>query len=74
MEQEFLNRFYSTQRVISMIELTNTKQWKDEPILDYINRWRVLSLECKDRLSEAFAVEMCTHALRLAVCPTDEQT
>ena len=37
MEQEFLNRFYSTQRTVSMIELTNTKQWKDEPVLDYIN-------------------------------------
>jgi len=38
MEQEFLNRFYSTQRPISMTELTNAKQWKDEPVLDYINR------------------------------------
>jgi len=26
MEQEFLNRFYSTQCTISMAELTNTKQ------------------------------------------------
>jgi len=46
-----------------MIELTNTKQWKDEPVLDYINRWRALSLECKDRLSEASAVEMCTQGM-----------
>jgi len=59
MEHEFLNRFYSTQRTVSMTELTNTKQWKDEPVLDYINRWRSLSLECKDRLSEASAIEMC---------------
>jgi len=43
-----------------MTELTNTKQWKDEPVLDYINRRRTLSLECKDRLSDASAVEMCT--------------
>jgi len=46
-----------------MTELTNTKQWKDEPVLDYINRWRALSLECKDRLSEASAVEMCTQGM-----------
>jgi len=26
MEQEFLNRFYITQSIISMTELTNTKQ------------------------------------------------
>jgi len=63
MEQELLNRFYSRQRVISITELTNTKQYKDEPVLDHINRWRALSLECKDRLSEAFAVEMCTQGM-----------
>ena len=36
MEREFLNRFYSTQRTISMIELTNSKQWKEKPVIDYI--------------------------------------
>ena len=46
-----------------MIELTNTKQWRDEPVLDYINRWCSLSLECKDRLSEPFAVEMCAQGM-----------
>ena len=30
------------------MELTNTKQWKDESVVDYINRWRSLSLDCKD--------------------------
>jgi len=64
MEQEFLNRFYSTQRIVSMTELTNTRQWKDEPVLDYINRWRSLSLECEDRLSEASAVEMCAQGMK----------
>jgi len=63
MDQEFLNRFYCIQRIVSMTELTNTKQWKDEPVLDYINRWRALSLECKDRLSEASAMEMCTQGM-----------
>jgi len=63
MEQEFLNRFCSTQRTVSMTELTNTKQWKDEPVLDYINRWRSLSLECKDCLSEAFVVEICAQGM-----------
>jgi len=63
MEHEFLNRFYSTQRTASMIELTNTKQWKDEPVLDYINRWRSLSLECKDRLTKASAIEMCAQRI-----------
>jgi hypothetical protein len=37
MEREFLNCFYSTRCTVSMMEVTNTKQWKDEPIVDYIN-------------------------------------
>ncbi|KAI3461544.1 hypothetical protein Pfo_018207 [Paulownia fortunei] len=28
------------------------------PVIDYINHWRDLSLNCKDRLSEASAIEM----------------
>ena len=63
MKQEFLNRFYSTQCIVSMTEMTNRKQWKDEPVLDYINCWRALSLECKDRLSEASVIEMCTQSM-----------
>jgi len=34
MQQEFLNRFYSIQRTVSMTELTNPKQWKDGSVLD----------------------------------------
>ena len=37
LEREFLNRFYSTRRMVGMMELTNTKQQKDEPVVDYIN-------------------------------------
>ncbi|KAM1254011.1 hypothetical protein ACFX2J_041819 [Malus domestica] len=64
LEREFLNRFYSTRRTVSMLELTSTKQWKDEPVIDYINRWRTLSLDCKDRLSETSSIEMCTQGMQ----------
>jgi len=63
MEHEFLNKFYSTQRTVSMTELTNAKQWKDEPVLDYINRWHALSLDSKDRLSETSAFEICIQGM-----------
>ncbi|KAA0041303.1 ty3-gypsy retrotransposon protein [Cucumis melo var. makuwa] len=46
--------------VVSVIELMNTNQQKGEPIIDYINRWRDLSLDCKDKLTELSTVEMCT--------------
>ena len=45
------------------MELTNTKQWKDELVVDYIHRWRSLSLDCKDRLFEISAVEMCIQGM-----------
>ena len=63
LEKEFLNRFYSTRRTVSMLEMTSTKQWRDEPVMDYINRWRNLSLDCKDRLSEISAIEMCVQGM-----------
>ncbi|KAM1544021.1 hypothetical protein ACFX1Z_013626 [Malus domestica] len=64
LEREFLNRFYSTRRTVSMLELTSTKQWKDELVIDYINRWRTLSLDCKDRLSETSSIEMCIQGMQ----------
>ncbi|KAM2542346.1 hypothetical protein TB2_021784 [Malus domestica] len=64
LEREFLNRFYNTRRTVRMLELTNTKQWKDEPVIDYINRWRTLSLNCKDRLSETSSIEMCIQGMQ----------
>ena len=64
MEQEFQNRFYSTRHVVSLAELTSTRQRKEESVLDYISRWRSLNLECKDRLSEASAIEMCAQDMK----------
>uniref|UniRef100_A0A6N2KT51 Retrotransposon gag domain-containing protein n=1 Tax=Salix viminalis TaxID=40686 RepID=A0A6N2KT51_SALVM len=49
----------ATRRVVSMIELTNARQWKEEPVIDYIHRWRNLSLNCRDRLTETSALDMC---------------
>ena len=46
-----------------MMELTNTKQWKNELVVDYINRWRSLSLDCKDRLSEVLVLEICMQGI-----------
>ncbi|KAH6815278.1 hypothetical protein C2S51_020098 [Perilla frutescens var. frutescens] len=63
LEHEFLNRFYSTRRTVSMVELTSSRRWKEEPVIDYINRWRNLCLNCKDRLSEASAIEMCIQGM-----------
>nr|CAN66878.1 hypothetical protein VITISV_028689 [Vitis vinifera] len=63
MEREFLNRFYSTQQTVNIMEHTNTKQWKDESVVDSINRWHSLSFDYKDRLSEVSVGEMCIQGM-----------
>ena len=63
LQREFLDRFYSTRCTVSMMELTDTKQWENELMVDYINRWRSLSLDCKDRLSKISIVEMCIQGM-----------
>ncbi|TYK29282.1 ty3-gypsy retrotransposon protein [Cucumis melo var. makuwa] len=61
--RDFLNHFYSTRCIVSMMELTKTRQQKGEPDIDYINRWRALSLDYMDRLTELSAMEMCTQGM-----------
>ena len=63
LECEFLNRFYRTRRVVSMIELTNARQWNEEPVIDYIHRWRNLGLNCRDRLSDTSALDICIQGM-----------
>ena len=50
-----------------MIELTNSEQWKEEPVIDYIQRCRNLSLNCKDQLSKSSAIEMCIQGMNWIV-------
>ena len=45
------------------MELTNTKQQKGDPVIDYINQWRALSLDYKDILTKISVVEMCTQGM-----------
>jgi len=49
--------------VPKQVLLTNTKQWTDKLVLDYINCWRACSLECKAHVYEASVVEMCTQGM-----------
>ncbi|GAA0148438.1 hypothetical protein LIER_36720 [Lithospermum erythrorhizon] len=63
LECEFLHRFFSTRRIVRMIELTNAKTRKDEPITDSINIWRSLSLKCNDKLLEISTISMCIQGI-----------
>ncbi|XP_019184273.1 PREDICTED: uncharacterized protein LOC109179164 [Ipomoea nil] len=63
MEREFLTRFYSTRRTVSFLELTTTRQWKGGRAGAYIERWRELYLNCKERISQSSAIEMCIQGM-----------
>ena len=39
LKREFLDRFYSMRHMVKMMELTNTKQWKNQSVVDYISQW-----------------------------------
>ncbi|KAL0394853.1 UNVERIFIED_CONTAM: hypothetical protein Slati_4451500 [Sesamum latifolium] len=60
--------FDCARLTISMTELANQHQGKDESVLDYINNWRNLSLNCKDTLSEISAVELCIQGMHWELC------
>lgn len=63
LEREFLTRFYSTRRTVSFPELARTKQSKEEPVVEYIERWRNLVLNCKERIIEASSIDMCVQGM-----------
>ncbi|KAL0440216.1 UNVERIFIED_CONTAM: hypothetical protein Slati_2504600 [Sesamum latifolium] len=68
LQNKFFNRFYSARRTFIMIELANQHQEKDEPVLDCINTWTNLSLNCKDTLSEISAIELCIQVMHWELC------
>ena len=37
------------------------------PVIDYIQRWRNLSLNCKDQLSKVSAIEICIQGMNWAI-------
>lgn len=46
-----------------MVEIAAMRQKKDEPITNYIDRWKNLALNCKDKLSKASVIDMCIQGM-----------
>ncbi|KAG9458313.1 hypothetical protein H6P81_002821 [Aristolochia fimbriata] len=65
LESEFLSHFYSTKRTVTLVELTNLKQRQGEKVIEYINRWHNLSLNCKEStsLSTQTSIDMCIRGM-----------
>ena len=45
--------------MVSVLKLTSTTQWTNEPVVDYINQWHSLCLDCTNRISEISAMVIC---------------
>ncbi|KAG9442388.1 hypothetical protein H6P81_018242 [Aristolochia fimbriata] len=58
LERDFLSQFYSTLRTMTLVEIANLKQKKGEKVVDYINRWRNLSLNCKESSNLSLEAEI----------------
>lgn len=63
MQREFLAQFVSSKKIVSIIDLADTKQKATEGANDFITRWRSLNLQCPEKLSEQSAVQMCANNL-----------
>lgn len=63
MQKAFLAQFVSSRKKISIIDLADTKQKLAESTNEFISRWRGLSLQCSEKLSEQSAVQMCSNNL-----------
>ncbi|MQM22128.1 hypothetical protein Taro_055176 [Colocasia esculenta] len=58
MQKKFRERFYIAEREVTVAELYATRQRNDESALDYIQRWRNLSMRCKRPPHQEDAVEI----------------
>ncbi|MQM16154.1 hypothetical protein Taro_049106, partial [Colocasia esculenta] len=64
MQKKLRERFYIAERKVTTAELYATKQKGNESALDYIQRWRNLSMRCKRPPHQEDAVEICKHNLK----------
>ncbi|KAL0918561.1 hypothetical protein M5K25_010575 [Dendrobium thyrsiflorum] len=69
LEQLFIQRFISTEYRVTVGELVVTRQRPHEPLLNYIVRWRNLSLQCEPQLQEQHAVEILLKNIEGPIAP-----
>ncbi|KAL0300446.1 UNVERIFIED_CONTAM: hypothetical protein Scaly_2567300 [Sesamum calycinum] len=59
---------YALDELSAWLSIQILANGKEELVIDYTNRWRKLNLNCKDRLSEASAIEMCIQGMHWGLC------
>lgn len=74
MQELFFFRFFSTQRNVSIADLACRRQGPNEPVQDFILRWRQEANKCRAHLSEAESVKICRCGIKMEIAlPINEQ-
>ncbi|MQL88312.1 hypothetical protein Taro_020861 [Colocasia esculenta] len=63
MQKKFYDRFQTAERKVSLTELCSLKQKKEESAIDFIRRWRELSMGCDNPPVQQDAVTICRRGL-----------
>ncbi|MQL77965.1 hypothetical protein Taro_010391 [Colocasia esculenta] len=63
MQKKFYDRFQTAERKVSLAELCSLKQKKEESAIDFIRRWRELSMGCDNPPVQQDAVTICRRGL-----------
>ncbi|MQM21173.1 hypothetical protein Taro_054207, partial [Colocasia esculenta] len=67
MQKKFYDRFQTAERKVSLAELCTLKQKKGESAIDFIRRWRELSMGCDNPPVQGDAVTICRRGLTTAI-------
>ena len=63
LQSVFLAQFGSSKRKVSIIDLCDARQKPNESVNEFITRWRHLNLQCSEKLTKQFVVQMCSNNL-----------
>ncbi|MQL92254.1 hypothetical protein Taro_024877 [Colocasia esculenta] len=64
MQRKFFECFRVIERRVTLAELISLKQNKNESALDFIKRWRDMSMKCEQPLAHDDAVKLCQRSLK----------
>ncbi|MQL72984.1 hypothetical protein Taro_005319 [Colocasia esculenta] len=67
MQKKFYDRFQTAERKVSLAELCSLKQKKEESTIDFIRRWRELSMGCDNPPVQQDAVIICRRGLLASI-------
>ena len=69
MATKFMKKFFALDKKLTLLDLQQERQRISKGLLDYIRRFRDLSLMCYDPVEEEILVDICIAAMLYRYCP-----